>query len=701
MVKHLLLLLSLFSFFSTFATKVLNPYFDKCSNETFKIDSITSLGSETFFYCHYQARTNLELKSLQLIVDDRDTILSESISCSKVQSLSTELVACIVSFPRIDNAQVANAFQAKTVSQNEFTVEGILLNAENNRRVLLFNKAEEYYYANLLESSKELYKKLLENPLDTTDLIYGECLLKIPLIYAKLKKWNEAKMWYEKLMNSNVSDSLETKRFSEMYSNFKHHAALGLANIHTVMEDYDLALEYIRLAKERYPYIDYDSITPNSIQDRVDVAIFESFILQKNNMPKDAFHRMLGEIVNMQVPQNTIVGHDVLAPYRYLNHTFVVLLKSIYGKEAVRKEFENAFSKKIFHAYDTYSTCAYSIFDRTYIFSYKKNDKSIKVDSFSFDFLGYETLVKNEEFFDNIFKNKPFFKRLYQVEAIDVVDTNNVIYFQNRLFNGVCNEYFDNGKISAVGKYHDGVLNGIFTAYHENGEKYYEGSFVNGKEVGEFVTYYKNGNVKEKGSFKAGKRTGTWVSWYDIEYVDKTGEISSDVLNDSLHFQQIEWKVKFHNDKENGLWQSWHPNGQLREQLLYVNGVQEGEVRNWYSNGQLQMEGEKQHGEFNGICKTYYEGGNVQTIVDTKLGKFNGELLRFYENGNKKEKCIYIMDMPEGKCVEWYENGQQRVEFNFTNGKFDGEWTLWDLEGNVVKHGVYKDGELIKGDSAN
>lgn len=705
MKKILTFLFSIYYCFA-FPHTVKQPQFKHNNFSYISLDSVVSSQTESIFYFSTEeARSLCFTKNIYIVKESGDSVKAIDfnnvpICPQKLTLRENEFAEFSITFPYVGDCK--NGELVEVCDKKCLRITEIVLDSVRNERIKLFEKAEEYYYANLLETSQNLYLKLLENPLDTTDLIYGECLLKVPLIYSRLKKWNEAKVWYEKLINSNLNDSLETMHYLELYSNFKHHASLGLANIHTIGGRYDLALDYIQLAKNKYPYVDYDTLTPNGIQEKVDIAMFESYILQAKGEFEKAFHLLLGLVINEQVPASSIVSQNVLQPYMYANNALVMLISKQFDKKQILNEFEKAFQNLKYKKNGVYVECQIEILGKKYNFKVRDDDKSIKVLPKTYEFYGYEILKKDENYFKDIFRKKPFYKRLSQIEANEIVDTSSTVYYKDKPLTGICYEYFENGRISAAGNYKDGKLHGLFTAYYQNGQKYYEGTFASGLEEGVFKTFYESGNLKEEGEFKQGMRKGLWTAWYDVQNAEflKNGEIMSSNI-DSVRKQQKEWQVVFKEDKEHGEWKSWHENGQLRELCIYKNGKQEGMVKNWYDNGQLQMEGKKKGGEFTGLCTTYYETGEIQTIVETKDGKFNGQLVRYYENGKEKEKCTYIEDQPDGQCSEWYNSGQKKIEFNFTNGQLNGTWTQWNEAGEVLKHGFYREGQLVEGDSLN
>lgn len=113
------------------------------------------------------------------------------------------------------------------------------------------------------------------------------------------------------------------------------------------------------------------------------------------------------------------------------------------------------------------------------------------------------------------------------------------------------------------------------------------------------------------------------------------------------HFESGVQESKTHwaEGKREGLYESWHSNGRINEQRLYIANRKEGEHRGWYSDGGLRF------------------------------------LLRFQEGAF------------HGRCEEWYPNGDKYSEFNYEFGKEIGPQKLWEPNGKIRANYVVKEGK--------
>ncbi len=92
---------------------------------------------------------------------------------------------------------------------------------------------------------------------------------------------------------------------------------------------------------------------------------------------------------------------------------------------------------------------------------------------------------------------------------------------------------------------------------------------------------------------------------------------------------------------QNGLVNSYHPNGIVAEENFYVKDVLDGISRSYYDNGVLKEEKNYMLGKLHGTYKTFYENGAPKeeyTIVD---GKKDGISKEFYNNGGLKTLYVF------------------------------------------------------------
>ncbi len=78
-------------------------------------------------------------------------------------------------------------------------------------------------------------------------------------------------------------------------------------------------------------------------------------------------------------------------------------------------------------------------------------------------------------------------------------------------------------------------------------------------------------------------------------------------------------------------------------------------------------------------------------------GKRDGLFTRYNLNGDKIEegeyKIITLVSIKTGLWEEWYDNGQKREESNYLDGVLNGLWTRWWDNGKKESEGNFKNGK--------
>lgn len=72
---------------------------------------------------------------------------------------------------------------------------------------------------------------------------------------------------------------------------------------------------------------------------------------------------------------------------------------------------------------------------------------------------------------------------------------------------------------------------------------------------------------------------------------------------------------------------------------------------------------------------------SIKYEINYTEGKINGKFTLWYINGQLKEESSYLNGELNGKKVTWYENGQKEKEINYVNGKKEGKAFTWYKNG--------------------
>lgn len=161
-----------------------------------------------------------------------------------------------------------------------------------------------------------------------------------------------------------------------------------------------------------------------------------------------------------------------------------------------------------------------------------------------------------------------------------------------------------------------------------------------------------------------GRKQGYWIIKNDVK---------------KLPNYSMEAKVEegsFTDSKKIGIWKTYFPNGNLKNEITYDNNRQFGYAKAYYESGELQEEGQWENMRWVGSYKTYYKNG--KTEYDFKYnsnGKRDGEQYYGYENGEMMMQGLMQDGKETGVWKEQYENGEPRAEKAYNNGTLDADNT--------------------------
>ena len=135
--------------------------------------------------------------------------------------------------------------------------------------------------------------------------------------------------------------------------------------------------------------------------------------------------------------------------------------------------------------------------------------------------------------------------------------------------------------------------------------------------------------------------------------------------------------------------------GILTEELLpYQNGKINGKRQVLGVNGKVVLTEEYKDDIRNGVKETFYMNGNTESKAVYENNVLNGPRIFFYENGKVLYTETLVNGMIEGKRTGFYPDGSIYLEENYKHNLLDGEKTLYDENGKVKSREFYKDGVL-------
>ena len=180
---------------------------------------------------------------------------------------------------------------------------------------------------------------------------------------------------------------------------------------------------------------------------------------------------------------------------------------------------------------------------------------------------------------------------------------------ENRI--GQWNNYFETGELRSSGMYVNDRQHGEWHFYSQNGHKEQTGNINNGIFEGEWRWFFPSGNVFREEMYIRGRRHGLCVQYSDSASVVVKGE--------------------YIENERDGFWIE-HV-GDIREEGNYSTGLKEGVWKSFHKDGQI-----------------YHTGNFLQ-------GNPDGRHLFYYPDGTIKEEQYYVMGRRYRNWKKYYENG--------------------------------------------
>jgi uncharacterized protein len=261
----------------------------------------------------------------------------------------------------------------------------------------------------------------------------------------------------------------------------------------------------------------------------------------------------------------------------------------------------------------------------------------------------------------------------------------------------------------------------FFQFFFPSGKLSSEGFMKNDQPDGYWKTYYENGNVKSEGNRENFMLNGSW------KFYDETGKIVLDINYEqnlkngtrTTYMENEKIVENFEKDIKQGFTYIYYPNGSLKRDIFFRDGLEEGYAREYDEDGlvialyqyrkgflinreiinRLNSAGNKQ-----GVWMYFHENGNIRRTEEWRNGLLNGFVKEFDMNGNLKNIAKYIqgemqVDAEELKNYElrydYYEDGRIKIMGSYRNDLPDGIRREYDPSGKIERGYIFRNGTMI------
>lgn len=219
--------------------------------------------------------------------------------------------------------------------------------------------------------------------------------------------------------------------------------------------------------------------------------------------------------------------------------------------------------------------------------------------------------------------------------AVEVIDTlSNNFLISRMLYSDTLMEYserngsnkdgyyrstYADGTLAEVGTYHNNLKKDLWKSYYPSGHLKFEGTYEidirspsKNHRTGVHTWYYDGGQIRKK-------------EMYNISYPDM--KVSG-------------WHM-INPEKKEGNWQAFYENGNIKEDVNYLDDKLHGDYKTYHENGQIEVRAFYADGTLHGPYTSHYESGNLKAKGQYKAGKEIGAWLTLYDNQAKMIEANY------------------------------------------------------------
>lgn len=132
----------------------------------------------------------------------------------------------------------------------------------------------------------------------------------------------------------------------------------------------------------------------------------------------------------------------------------------------------------------------------------------------------------------------------------------------------------------------------------------------------------------------------------------------------------------------------------LKAKGLYINQKKDSVWTYYRSNKTISLTESYKDGLLSGPVISYYPGGSISQEYIYLNGKKHGQWKQLFEDGKIMQRCNYTNDMLNGHYEAYYPEGQLEVEGGYIRNKLDGDWNYYTEEGELKQVLKYRMGEI-------
>ncbi len=176
----------------------------------------------------------------------------------------------------------------------------------------------------------------------------------------------------------------------------------------------------------------------------------------------------------------------------------------------------------------------------------------------------------------------------------------------------------------------------------------------------------------------------------DIDYADEFfpdayGELEREYYPDGT----VKYEQLYRNGVLHGPSTFYHEGGIPLATSWYIEGKRQGKMFTYYADGSLKSLQRYKEGKMEGMQVYYYPGLQVKSVLPHRNGLLDGDVLLFYPTGRLKRQLHFIQGKRFGEEKYWHPNGKLFLHAHFQNDLPVQTACQWYDNGCLAKQVVY------------
>ena len=269
------------------------------------------------------------------------------------------------------------------------------------------------------------------------------------------------------------------------------------------------------------------------------------------------------------------------------------------------------------------------------------------------------------------------------------------------LYDGKWKSFYEDGKTKKTYRYSENKKENIWLSYHQDGRKENYNFYNLDTLVMDYnFEYYDNLQIKEEPGFNdRGLYDGKWeaffengVTWKTFYFADGLKDKVWTVYWDSTYVKQSE--THYTNDQKNGHYLEWYINEKPKVEGIYKEGKKDLLWINWNEFGERRFEEWREGELFDTFEFEYYPNGQVKEEPSYENGVKHGDWVRYFSDGTIRGTSAYKEGLKDGLWIDYWRPEQVAWQGKYVADKREGNWKWFWLNQNLMSNVKYTGGEI-------